>query len=65
MDGGKLLRVLLAQILMLKRRADLSSFETERSGPFCFCTAVTLVMSWRVNTLDFGVNLRRRHFTIV
>jgi hypothetical protein len=58
-DGGKLLRVFLAEVLVLKRRADLSSFEPERSGPFCFGAAVTTVMSSRVNRLDFGVKLRR------
>jgi hypothetical protein len=28
-DGGKLLGVFLAQVLVLKRRVDLSSFEPE------------------------------------
>jgi len=64
-DGGKLLGVLLAQILVLERRADLSPFEPERGGPFCLCAAVTTVMSSRVNRLDIRVKLRRRHFTIV
>ena len=59
MDGGKLLRVLLAQILVLERRENLSSLEPERSGPFCFGAAVARVMPSRVNRLNFGVKLRR------
>jgi hypothetical protein len=58
-DGGELLRVLLAQVLVLKRRADLSSFEPERSGPFRLGAAVAKLMSSRVNRPDFGVKLRR------
>ena len=59
MDGGELLRVFLAEVLVLKRRLDLSAFEPERSGPFCFGAAVTTVMSSRVNRLDLGIKLRR------
>jgi hypothetical protein len=59
MDGGELLRVFFAQILVLKLRADLSSFKPERGRPFCFATAVAKLMYGRVNRLDFGVELRR------
>ena len=57
MDGGELLCVFFAQILMLKLRADLSSFKSERGGPFCFAAAVAKLLNSRVNRLDFGVKL--------
>ena len=57
--AAELLRVFLAQVLVLKRRADLSSFEPKRSGPFCFGAAVARVMPGRINRLDFGVKLQR------
>jgi hypothetical protein len=64
-DGGELLCVFFAQILMLKLRVDLSSFKPERGGPFCFATTVAELVNSRVDRLDFGVELRRRHPTIV
>ena len=59
MDGGELLPVFFAQILMLKLRANLSSFKLERGRPFCFATAVAKLISSRVNRLDFRVELCR------
>ena len=41
MLGGELLSVLHAQILVLKCRQDLSTFELEGSCPLCFGTTVT------------------------
>ena len=59
MDGGELLGVFFAQILMLKLRPDLSSFKPERGRPFCFAAAVAKLVNSRVNRLDFGVESRR------
>jgi hypothetical protein len=63
--GGELLRVFLAEVLVLKHRPDLSCFEPERSGPFCSGAAVAKLMPSRVDRLDFGVKLRGWHPTIV
>ena len=65
MDGGELLRMFLAEVLVLKRRLDLSSFKPKRSGPFCFRAAVAKLMPSRVDRLDFGVKLRGWHPTMV
>ena len=59
MDCGELLCVFVAQVLMLKLRADLSSFKPERGRPFCFATTVAKLLNSRVNRLDFGFELRR------
>ena len=56
-DCGELLRVFFAQVLVLKRRTDLSSFKPKRDGPFCFGAAVAKLMNTRINRLDFGVKL--------
>jgi hypothetical protein len=55
--GGELLRVFLAEVLVLKRRLDLSAFEPKRSGPFCFRAAVAKLIPSRVDRLDFGAKL--------
>jgi hypothetical protein len=58
LDARELGRVFLAQVLVLKLRADLSSFEPERSGPFCCGAAVAKLMPSWVNRLDFGLKVR-------
>jgi hypothetical protein len=57
--GGELLRVFLAEILVLKRRADLNSFEPERGGPSCFAAAMAQTMNSLINRLNFGLTRRQ------
>jgi len=58
-DGGELLRVFLAKVLVLKRRSDLSSFKPKGSDPLGFGSAVAALLHSWVQRLNFGVKLRR------
>jgi hypothetical protein len=58
-DCGELLRVFFAQVLVLKRRADLSAFKPKGCDPLGFASAMAeLLHSW-VQTLNFGVKVRQ------
>jgi hypothetical protein len=59
MDCGELLRVIFTEVLVLKRRADLSSFEPKGCDPLGLAPAMAAPLQSFVQTLNFGIKLRR------
>jgi len=63
--GSELLGVIVTQILVLKSRADLSSFKPKGNDPGGFGTAVAARLDCRVKKLNCGGRVRQCHYIIV
>jgi hypothetical protein len=59
MDGGKLLSVLIAKVLVLKRWFNLRPFQPERRRPFRLRTTMATCVGSRIGGLNSSGEFRR------